>query len=78
MPAKSLGAPLQILPCFAISPSPPQNNVVLWSKIGMIWDDPRLCWNAGTITFEINIVSGARGYLNLMAMVRNADYEEMA
>ena len=32
MPAKSLGTPLQILPCFAISPSPPQNNVVLWSK----------------------------------------------
>ena len=29
---KSLGTPLQILPCFAISPSPPQNNVVLWSK----------------------------------------------
>ena len=32
MPAKSLGTPLQILSCFAISPSPPQNNVVLWSK----------------------------------------------
>ena len=30
MPAKSLGTPLLILPCFAISPSPPQNNVVLW------------------------------------------------
>ena len=41
-------------------------------------DDPRLCWNARTITFEINIVSGARGYLNLITMVRSADYEEMA
>ena len=30
MPAKSPGTPLQILPCFAISPSPPQNNVVFW------------------------------------------------
>ena len=28
----SFGTNLQILPCFAISPSPPQNNVVLWSK----------------------------------------------
>ena len=32
MPARSLGTPLLILPCFAISPSPAQNNVVLWSK----------------------------------------------
>ena len=41
-------------------------------------DDPRFCLDTGTITFEINIVSGERGYLNQMAMVRNADYEEMA
>ena len=33
MPAKSLGTPPLILPCFAISPSPPWNNVVLWSEI---------------------------------------------
>ena len=32
IPAKSLGTPLLILPCFAISPSSPQNNVVLWSE----------------------------------------------
>ena len=42
MPAKSLGTPLQILPCFAISPSPPQNNVVLWSKN---WHDRTICWD---------------------------------
>ena len=48
-------------------------------KIGMIGrSDPRLCWNTGAINVEINIVSGARGYLNLMAMIRNEDYEEMA
>ena len=41
-------------------------------------DNPRLCWNAGTIAFEINIASVVRGYLNPMAMVRNADYGEMA
>ena len=41
-------------------------------------DDARLCWNGRTITFEINIVSGARGYLNLIIMVRSADYEETA
>ena len=68
------------MPCFAISPSLPYNNVVLWSKSrdDRTLLDLRLCWNAGTITVEINIVSGARGYLNLIAMVRNADYEEMA
>ena len=34
--------------------------------------------NAGTITFQINIISGVMGYLNPIAMVRNVDYEEMA
>ena len=48
MPAKSLGTPLQILPCFAISPSFPQNNVVLCGKkIGMIGRSATLleCWD---------------------------------
>ena len=46
MPAKSLGTPLQILPCFAISPSPPQNNVVLWSKNR---HDRTICDSAGML-----------------------------
>ena len=71
MPAKNLETPLLIFPCFAISTSPPQNNVVLWSKIGMTG---RFCDSA----FQINIVTGVVGYLNLMAIVRNADYEGMA
>ena len=47
MPAKSLGTPLLILPCFATSPSPPWNNVVLWSKIGMTGRSATLleCWD---------------------------------
>ena len=54
---------------FSLSPS---EHAVCGKKLG--WqDDPRLCWNVGTITFEINIVLGVRGYLNLIP-----DYKEMA
>ena len=79
MPAKSLGTPLLILPAlFCDFPLSPLEQCCFVVRKSGCQDDARLCWNGRTITFEINIVSGARGYLNLIIMVRSADYEETA
>ena len=47
VPAKSLGTHLLILPCFAISPSPPRTMLFCGQKIGMTGRSATLleCWD---------------------------------